>query len=102
MNLYRWVNKELFDNGDGTTWSETEDLREELVNEGVLQEADLHTVGMIGKRIGLGINTVRVMSSRGDLPDPDLLLNTGDAFNRPLKLWLTETIDEWDATRGKR
>ena len=63
---------------------------------------DLHTVGMIGKRVGLGINTVRVMSSRGDLPEPDLLLNTGEAFNRPLKLWLTETIDEWNRDRRKR
>ena len=90
MNLYRKpTDAEVF--ADDVIWDETG-----------MVPVDLHTVGMIGKRVGLGIDTVRVMSSRGDLPDPDLLLNTGEAFNRPLKLWYAETIDEWNRDRRKR
>ena len=65
-----------------------------------LKEADLHLVGMIGDRCGLSDNTVNVMSARGKLPEPDLVLNA--KYPRPTKLWLAETIDEWNRDRRKR
>ena len=54
-------------------------------------------VAEIAVRIGLKPSTVRVMSSRGQLPEPDILVNDGNT-----KLWLLKTIDDWDETRGKR
>ena len=66
----------------------------------LLKRADLLTVGMIGDRVGLGADTVRVMSARGQLPEPDLILNV--QYPRPTKLWFAITIEHWDAKRSKR
>lgn len=54
-------------------------------------------VAEVAARIGLKASTVQVMSSRGQLPEPDMTVNAGNT-----KLWYTETIDEWDRTRRVR
>ena len=46
-------------------------------------------VNEVAERIGLKPSTVQVMSSRGQLPEPDLTVNAGTT-----KLWYAETIDE--------
>jgi predicted DNA-binding transcriptional regulator AlpA len=60
----------------------------------------LLTVGEIGERIGLKTSTIYVMSSRGRLPEPDVVMNADRP--RPTRLWYTSTIDEWNATRRNR
>jgi len=54
-------------------------------------------VNEVAERIGLKPSTVQVMSSRGQLPEPDLTVNAGTT-----KLWYAETIDEWNRDRRKR
>jgi predicted DNA-binding transcriptional regulator AlpA len=51
----------------------------------------------VADRIGLTRETVRVMSSNGKLPPPDMVV--GADGTRKWKLWAPETIDEWNRTR---
>ena len=57
---------------------------------------DLLGVGELADRIGLKRTTVYVMSSRGQLPEPDQLVNGGRT-----KLWKPETIDQWRKRNDK-
>jgi len=54
-------------------------------------------VAEVAARIGVKIDTVYVMSSRGQLPEPDQTVNAGRTA-----LWTAETIDAWNAQRRKR
>ena len=57
-------------------------------------------VGEVADRIGLGRDTIYVMHSRGQLPDPDMILDPDK--DRPLPLWKPATVDRWNETRRKR
>lgn len=50
----------------------------------------------IAERIGVVYGTVQGYSSRGLLPDPDVLVGLGD---HPIRGWSAETIDTWNANR---
>lgn len=50
----------------------------------------------IAKLIGLTPGTVKVMRARGDLPEPDVVVDGRT------KLWWESTILAWDDARPKR
>jgi len=53
------------------------------------------TTGQVAERMGIKEKSVRQTLWRGLMPEPDLIM-----FGR--NLWLTETIDRWLKTRGKK
>jgi len=54
-------------------------------------------VAEIADHIGLGRNTVQVMSARGQLPEPDQIVNGGRT-----KLWKESTINRWQKQRSRK
>lgn len=56
---------------------------------------DYLDVAAVADRIGVKRRTVYVYLSRGDMPEPDMVL-----LRHPL--WLVTTIDEWRKQKGKR
>lgn len=51
----------------------------------------------VAERTGIKIDTLYVMSTRGQLPEADQTVGKGRT-----KLWYPETIDEWNEKRSKR
>jgi hypothetical protein len=57
---------------------------------------DLIGIAGVAHLIGLTPGTVKVMRARGDLPEPDVVVDGRT------KLWEKSTIVEWDSQRVKR
>jgi predicted DNA-binding transcriptional regulator AlpA len=49
----------------------------------------------VAELMGLGIETIKTHRARGNMPDPDYVID-----DKPL--WRRETIDQWIATRRKQ
>lgn len=49
----------------------------------------------VAELMGLGIETIKTHRARGNMPDPDYVID-----DKPL--WRKETIDQWIATRRKQ
>jgi hypothetical protein len=58
------------------------------------------TLGDLPEATGLTYGTILNYSSRGLLPPADIITN--QEMNRPTRLWLASTIDEWNRERGRR
>ena len=48
----------------------------------------------VAELMGLGIETIKTHRARGNMPEPDVIID-----DKPL--WRRETIDQWIATRKK-
>jgi predicted DNA-binding transcriptional regulator AlpA len=49
----------------------------------------------VAELMGLGIETIKTHRARGNMPDPDYVID-----DKPL--WRRETIEQWIATRRKQ
>lgn len=58
---------------------------------------ELLGVAEFARRVGMTIGTIQNYSSVGRLPAPDAYINDGNT-----KVWLPETVDEWNRNRTRR